>query len=71
VSRHDQDGSAAHAGGQRTGRAPNGVVADGTRRGGFIGFDTLCHLGPIYLATGIFVVGALVALPGIIAQSRS
>jgi hypothetical protein len=38
---------------------------------GFIGFDTLCHLGPIYLATGIFVVGALVALPGIIAQSRS
>ena len=34
-------------------------------------FDTLGHLGPIYLAAGIFVVGALVALPGIIAQRRS
>jgi hypothetical protein len=27
-------------------------------------FDTLSHLGPIYLATGLFVVGALLALPG-------
>jgi hypothetical protein len=27
-------------------------------------FDTLGHLGLVYLATGIFVVGALVALPG-------
>ncbi len=24
-------------------------------------FDTLSHLGPIYLATGVFVVGALLA----------
>jgi hypothetical protein len=31
-------------------------------------FDTLSHLGPIYLATGIFVVGALFALPGVIAS---
>lgn len=29
-------------------------------------FDTLSHLGPIYLATGVFVVGALFALPGVI-----
>lgn len=29
------------------------------------GFDTLTHLGPIYLATLIFVAGALVALRGI------
>ena len=34
-------------------------------------FDTLAHLGPIYLATVIFVVGALVALRGILAGSRS
>jgi hypothetical protein len=33
-------------------------------------FDTLSHLGPIYLATGVFVVGALLALPGVTA-SRS
>ncbi len=32
--------------------------------------DTLGHLGLIYLATAIFVVGALLALPGIIAQRR-
>lgn len=28
-------------------------------------FDTLGHLGLVYLATAIFVVGALVALPGL------
>jgi hypothetical protein len=33
-------------------------------------FDTLGHLGPIYLATVIFVAGALLALRGIIAQHR-
>jgi hypothetical protein len=33
-------------------------------------FDTLAHLGPIYLATVTFVVGALVALRGIRAGSR-
>jgi hypothetical protein len=33
-------------------------------------FDTLGHLGLIYLATVIFVAGALLALRGIIAQSR-
>ncbi len=32
--------------------------------------DTLGHLGLIYLATAIFVVGALLALRGIIAQRR-
>jgi hypothetical protein len=30
-------------------------------------FDTLGHLGPIYLATGLFVVGALLALPDVVA----
>src|SRR5262245_30873775 len=30
-------------------------------------FDTLGHLGAIYLATGVFVVGALLALPGAVA----
>jgi hypothetical protein len=35
------------------------------------GFDTLGHLGLIYLATAIFVAGALVALRGIIATRRS
>ena len=34
-------------------------------------FDTLGHLGLIYLATVIFVVGALLALRGIITQHRS
>ncbi|MDP8931549.1 MAG: hypothetical protein M3O70_24015 [Actinomycetota bacterium] len=29
-------------------------------------FDTLPHLGPIYLATVIFVAGALYALPGVV-----
>jgi len=29
------------------------------------GFDTLAHLGPIYLATAIFVVGAVLAYQGI------
>lgn len=33
-------------------------------------FDTLTHLGPIYLATALFMVGALVALRGILAASR-
>ena len=33
-------------------------------------FDTLGHLGLIYLATVIFVAGALLALRGIIAQRR-
>jgi hypothetical protein len=33
-------------------------------------FDTLGHLGLIYLATVIFVVGALLALRGIITQQR-
>ncbi len=30
------------------------------------GFDTFTHLGPIYLATSVFVVGALYALPGLL-----
>jgi ABC-type uncharacterized transport system permease subunit len=34
-------------------------------------FDTLGHLGLIYLATGIFVVGALLALQGIVAGRRA
>lgn len=33
-------------------------------------FDTLVHLGPIYLATAVFVVGALLALPGVLGHSR-
>ena len=33
-------------------------------------FDTLGHLGLIYLATGIFVAGALLVLRGIITQHR-
>ena len=33
-------------------------------------FDTLGHLGPIYLATVILVIWALVALRGIVAQHR-
>lgn len=33
-------------------------------------FDTLGHLGLIYLAVVIFVAGALVALPGLLAQRR-
>lgn len=35
------------------------------------GFDTLGHLGLIYLATAIFVAGALAALRGIIFARRS
>ncbi len=31
-------------------------------------FDTLGHLGLIYVATGTFVVGALLALPGVLAR---
>lgn len=34
-------------------------------------FDTLGHLGLVYLAVVIFVVGALIALRGILAVSRS
>ncbi|MFD4180966.1 hypothetical protein [Rhodococcus sp. NPDC058514] len=34
-------------------------------------FDTLGHLGPIYLATAVFVVGALLALPGVLAGGGS
>ena len=33
------------------------------------GFDTLGHLGLIYLATAVFVVGALIALPGLKRQA--
>jgi hypothetical protein len=33
-------------------------------------FDTLGHLGLIYLAVVIFVAGALLALPGVLAQRR-
>jgi hypothetical protein len=35
------------------------------------GFDTLGHLGLIYLAVIVFVAGALVALRGIVARQRS
>src|SRR5918994_6074962 len=35
------------------------------------GFDTLGHLGLIYLATVLFVVGALVSLRGIVQAQRS
>jgi hypothetical protein len=35
------------------------------------GFDTLGHLGLIYLAVVIFVAGALLALRGILAERRS
>jgi hypothetical protein len=34
------------------------------------GFDTIGHLGLIYLATAIFVVGALVSLKGLTEQSE-
>jgi len=34
------------------------------------GFDTLGHLGLIYLATAIFVVGAMLALKGLIERSE-
>ena len=33
-------------------------------------FDTLGHLGLIYLATAVFVAGALLALPGLLATRR-
>jgi hypothetical protein len=35
------------------------------------GFDTLAHLGPIYLATVIFVVGSLLALQAITRRSSA
>jgi hypothetical protein len=35
------------------------------------GFDTIGHLGPIYLATAIFVVGALLALRELIGESEA
>ena len=34
-------------------------------------FDTLAHLGLIYVATLVFVVGALIALRGILAARRN
>jgi hypothetical protein len=34
------------------------------------GFDTLAHLGPIYLATVVFVIGAVLALRGITGVKR-
>ncbi|MEX0698982.1 MAG: hypothetical protein WD651_05230 [Acidimicrobiia bacterium] len=34
-------------------------------------FDTLGHLGPIYLATAIFVAGAVWSLPDILAKRKS
>ncbi|MGH8926364.1 MAG: hypothetical protein ACREA0_05025 [bacterium] len=34
-------------------------------------FDTLVHLGPIYLATAIFVAGAIWSLPEVWSRSRS
>jgi cytochrome bd-type quinol oxidase subunit 2 len=34
------------------------------------GFDTIGHLGLIYLATAIFVVGALIALPAVLEANR-
>lgn len=33
-------------------------------------FDTITHLGLIYLATIVFVVGALLSLPGVLRASR-
>ena len=33
-------------------------------------FDTMGHLGLIYLATAVFVVGALLSLPGVMAHRR-
>lgn len=33
-------------------------------------FDTAAHLGPIYLATIVFVVGALLALPNVLGHLR-
>ena len=35
------------------------------------GFDTLGHLGLVYLATAIFVVGAMLALKGLVETSES
>ena len=35
------------------------------------GFDTLIHLGPIYLGTAVFVIGAVFALQGISAARRT
>lgn len=32
-------------------------------------FDTFVHLGPIYLATVVFVIGALLALPGVLGRT--
>jgi hypothetical protein len=52
-----------------TGLAVLFLVAYGVRRGE-LWVDTLGHLGLIYLATLIFVAGALLALRGIIAQHR-
>ena len=35
------------------------------------GFATVRHLGPVYLATAIFVVGALLALKGLVRTSET
>ncbi|HEX6262820.1 MAG TPA: hypothetical protein VF097_08250 [Actinomycetota bacterium] len=35
------------------------------------GFDTLAHLGPVYVATAIFAAGAALALRGILAERRA
>lgn len=37
----------------------------------FFGGEGLEHLGLIYLATGIFIVGAVLALPGVLARRGS
>lgn len=34
------------------------------------GFDTIDHLGLIYLATAVFVIGAALAMPGVTAGTR-
>jgi 3-deoxy-D-manno-octulosonic-acid transferase len=47
-----------------------GLAAVGFNGYAVIFLDTLGHLGLIYLATVIFVAGALLALRGIIAQHR-
>lgn len=35
------------------------------------GFATIGHLGPIYVATAIFVIGVLVALPSLLDSSKA
>ncbi len=57
--------------------ARGGRLADDPRAVAFIGyavipygFDTIGHLGPIYLATAIFVVGAALALKALLESGR-